>query len=75
MSELGIEIEVAKKDFEISLNLMTTKIESQFFPQVWTKGKNFIFPNSYCPKSLQYKNAEKTIPHSPRGEIRSENHN
>jgi hypothetical protein len=40
MSKLDIGIKVAKKNFEISLNFMTEKIESQVLPQVWTKEGN-----------------------------------
>jgi hypothetical protein len=52
MSKLGIEIKVPKKNFEISLTLMTAKIESQILPQIWTKEGNTgwgvtNFPNPY----------------------------
>jgi hypothetical protein len=52
MSVLGTGIKVAKKNFEISLNLMSTEIESQILPQVWTKDGNrgewfTNFPHSY----------------------------
>jgi hypothetical protein len=40
MSNMGIGIKVAKKNSEISLNLMTMKNESQIQPQVWTKDGN-----------------------------------
>jgi hypothetical protein len=39
-SELSIGIKVSKKNLEISLNLMTEKIESQILTQVWTKDGN-----------------------------------
>jgi hypothetical protein len=42
MCKLGMGIKVAKKNFEISLNLMTVKIESRILPQVWTKGGNRV---------------------------------
>jgi hypothetical protein len=79
MSELGIVIKVAKKNFEISLNLMTVKIKSQILPQVLTKNGNRgglqISPIHIDLKNPQYKSTEKIIIHSPRGKFRSETHN
>jgi hypothetical protein len=80
MSELGIGIKVSKENSEISFNLMTSKIESQLLPQVWTKDGNSgglqISPiHIDLKKKKQCKRTEKSIPHSPRGEVRSETYN
>jgi hypothetical protein len=40
MSELGTGIKVANKNFEVSLNLMTAKTDSQILPRVCTKDGN-----------------------------------
>jgi hypothetical protein len=40
MSKLVIGIKVAKKNFEISLNLITVTISSQILPHVWTNQGN-----------------------------------
>lgn len=70
---------MAKKNFEISLSLMTVKTESQILPQLWTKDGNRgglqVSPVHIDLKPPYRKGTENTIPHSPRGEVRSETHN
>jgi hypothetical protein len=75
MCKLGMGIKVAKKNFEISLNLMTVKIESRILPQVWTKGGNRVelqippINIDLKKKKNQYKSTEETIPHSLEGRL------
>jgi hypothetical protein len=73
MPKLGIGIKVAKKIFEISLNLMTAKIRSHNIPQVWTKEGNMggiqISLIHINLKKTRYRRTDETILHSPRREI------
>jgi hypothetical protein len=66
MCDLGIEIKVRKKNFKISLNLMTVQIEDQIFPEVWTGDRNRrglqILPIHIDPKTPSETTRRKKYP-------------
>jgi hypothetical protein len=66
MSKLGIEIKVREKNFKISLNLMTVKIEDQILPEVWigdgNRGGLHIPPIHIGLKVRQYEGNDTLYP-------------